>query len=311
LTGRKDLLGLEEMTAKEIELVLDTARSFKEVLERPIPKVPTLRGKTVANLFFEPSTRTRISFELAEKRLSADTVNFSASGSSVSKGENLKDTARNIEAMQTDMIVIRHPASGAPHFLARSLSCSVINAGDGMHEHPTQGLLDIFTIREYKKRMEGLKVVIVGDIAHSRVARSDIWGLSKLGAKVVVCGPWTLMPLEIEKLGVEVTSNIEEALEGADVVNVLRMQLERQRSSLFPTLREYAKCFGITRERLSAAKEDILVMHPGPMNRGVEIAQDVADGPFSVILEQVTNGVAVRMAVLYLLSGLEAGDKLE
>jgi aspartate carbamoyltransferase catalytic subunit len=311
LTGRKDLLGLEEMTAKEIELVLDTARSFKEVLERPIPKVPTLRGKTVANLFFEPSTRTRISFELAEKRLSADTVNFSASGSSVSKGENLKDTARNIEAMQTDMIVIRHPASGAPHFLARSLSCSVINAGDGMHEHPTQGLLDIFTIREYKKRIEGLKVVIVGDIAHSRVARSDIWGLSKLGAKVVVCGPWTLMPLEIEKLGVEVTSNIEEALEGADVVNVLRMQLERQRSSLFPTLREYAKCFGITRERLSAAKQDILVMHPGPMNRGVEIAQDVADGPFSVILEQVTNGVAVRMAVLYLLSGLEAGDKLE
>lgn len=311
MTGRKHLLGLEELTAKEIEVVLDTARSFKEVLERPIPKVPTLRGKTVANLFFEPSTRTRISFELAEKRLSADTVSFSAAGSSVSKGENLKDTARNIEAMQIDMIVIRHHASGAPHFLARSLSCSVINAGDGMHEHPTQGLLDMFTIREYKKRIEGLKVVIVGDIAHSRVARSNIWGLSKLGARVVVCGPWTLMPLEIEKLGVEVSSDIEDALEGADVVNVLRMQLERQKSSLFPTLREYAKCFGITRERLSVAKEDVLVMHPGPMNRGVEIAQDVADGPFSVILEQVTNGVAVRMAVLYLLSGLEASAKLE
>jgi aspartate carbamoyltransferase catalytic subunit len=311
LTGRKDLLGLEELPSQEIELVLDTARSFKEVLERPIPKVPTLRGKTVANLFFEPSTRTRISFELAEKRLSADTVSFSAAGSSVSKGENLKDTARNIEAMQVDIIVIRHHASGAPHFLARSLSCSIINAGDGMHEHPTQGLLDMFTIREYKKRIEGLKVVIVGDIAHSRVARSNIWGLSKLGAKVVVCGPWTLMPLDIEKLGVGVTSDIDEALEGADVVNVLRIQLERQESSLFPTVREYAKCFGITRERLSAAKKDVLVMHPGPMNRGVEIAQDVADGPFSVILEQVTNGVAVRMAVLYLLSGLEVSDKLE
>jgi aspartate carbamoyltransferase catalytic subunit len=311
LTSRKDLLGLEGLTAKEIELIIDTARSFKEVLERPIPKVPTLRGKTVANLFFEPSTRTRISFELAEKRLSADTVNFSVSGSSVSKGENLKDTARNIEAMQIDMIVIRHRAAGAPHFLARSLNCSVINAGDGMHEHPTQALLDMFTIREHKERIEGLKVVIVGDIAHSRVARSNIWGLSKLGAKVVICGPWTLMPLEVEKLGVEVTSNIEEALESADVVNVLRMQLERQGSSLFPTLREYAKCFCITRERLSAAKEDVLVMHPGPMNRGVEIAQDVADGPFSVILEQVSNGVAVRMAVLYLLSGLEVSDKLE
>ncbi|MCX5801675.1 MAG: aspartate carbamoyltransferase catalytic subunit [Candidatus Eisenbacteria bacterium] len=311
MTGRKHLLGLEELTAKDIESILDTARSFKEVLERPIPKVPTLRGKTVANLFFEPSTRTRISFELAEKRLSADTVSFSASGSSVSKGESLKDTARNIEAMQIDMIVIRHQASGAPHFLARSLNCSVINAGDGMHEHPTQGLLDIFTIREYKKRVEGLRVVIVGDIAHSRVARSNIWGLSKLGAKVVVCGPWTLMPLEVERLGVEVTSSIEDALKGADVVNVLRIQLERQEGSLFPTLREYARCFGITRERLSVAKDDVLVMHPGPMNRGVEIAQDVADGPFSVILEQVSNGVAVRMAVLYLLSGLEAGDKLE
>lgn len=311
MTARKDLLGLEELTAEEIVRILDTASSFKEVLERPIPKVPTLRGKTVANVFFEPSTRTRISFELAEKRLSADTVSFSASGSSISKGENLKDTARNIEAMQIDMIVIRHQASGAPHFLARSLKCSVINAGDGMHEHPTQGLLDMFTIRQYKKKIEGLKIVIVGDIAHSRVARSNIWGLSKLGAKVTVCGPWTLMPLEIERLGVEVTCDIDDALEGADVVNVLRIQLERQESSLLPTLREYAKCFGVTRERLSQAKEDVLVMHPGPMNRGIEIAQDVADGPFSVILEQVTNGVAVRMAVLYLLSGMETSERLE
>jgi len=311
LIDRKHLLGLEELSAQEIELFLNTARSFKEVLERPIPKVPTLRGKTVANLFFEPSTRTRLSFELAEKRLSADTVSFSASGSSMSKGESLKDTARNVEAMQIDIIVIRHRSSGAPHFLARSLECSVVNAGDGMHEHPTQGLLDIFTIREYKKRIEGLKVVIVGDIAHSRVARSNIWGLSKLGAKVVVCGPRTLIPLEVERLGVQVTSDISDALADADVVNVLRIQLERQESSLFPTAREYSRCFGITRERLLAAKKDVLVMHPGPMNRGVEIAQDVADGPFSVILEQVTNGVAVRMAVLYLLSGLDTGDKLE
>lgn len=311
MIDRKHLLGLEELSAQEIELFLNTARSFKEVLERPIPKVPTLRGKTVANLFFEPSTRTRLSFELAEKRLSADTVSFSASGSSMSKGESLKDTARNVEAMQIDIIVIRHRSSGAPHFLARSLECSVVNAGDGMHEHPTQGLLDIFTIREYKKRIEGLKVVIVGDIAHSRVARSNIWGLSKLGAKVVVCGPRTLIPLEVERLGVQVTSDISDALADADVVNVLRIQLERQESSLFPTAREYSRCFGITRERLLAAKKDVLVMHPGPMNRGVEIAQDVADGPFSVILEQVTNGVAVRMAVLYLLSGLDTGDKLE
>ncbi len=310
MRDRKDLLGLEELRREEIELVLDTARSFKEVLERPIPKVPTLRGRTIANLFFEPSTRTRISFELAEKRLSADTVNFSASGSSVSKGESLKDTARNIEAMQVDMIVIRHQASGAPHFLARSLECSVINAGDGTHEHPTQGLLDIFTMREHKGSVEGLKVVIVGDIAHSRVAASNIWGLTKLGANVCVCGPQTLLPLGIEKLGVTVTSDIESALEGADVVNVLRIQLERQKSSLFPSVREYSRCFGITRDRLSSAKEDALVMHPGPMNRGVEISQDVADGPFSVILEQVTNGVAVRMAVLYLLSGFEPVPRL-
>jgi len=311
LKGRKHLLGLEELGREQIEQILDAAQSFKEVLERSIPKVPTLRGKTVANLFFEPSTRTRISFELAEKRLSADTVNFTASGSSVSKGESLKDTARNIEAMQVDMIVVRHSASGAPHFLARSLDCSVINAGDGTHEHPTQGLLDVFTVREHKGKIEGLKVVIVGDIAHSRVAASNIWGLTKLGARVVVCGPRTLLPIGIERLGVEATSDLDKALEGADVVNVLRIQLERQKSGLFPSIREYSRCFGLTRERLSAAREDVLVMHPGPINRGVEISQDVADGPFSVILEQVTNGVAVRMAVLYLLSGSEVEPKPE
>jgi len=311
LKERKHLLGLEDLSRQEIEKILDAARSFKEVLERPIPKVPTLRGKTVANLFFEPSTRTRISFELAEKRLSADTVNFTASGSSVSKGESLKDTARNIEAMQVDMIVVRHQASGAPHFLARSLACSVINAGDGTHEHPTQGLLDIFTIREHKGRVDGLKVVIVGDIAHSRVAASNIWGLTKLGARVVVCGPRTMLPVGIERLGVEPTSELNKALEGADVVNVLRIQLERQKSGLFPSTREYSRCFGLTRDRLSAARDDVLVMHPGPINRGVEISQDVADGPFSVILEQVTNGVAVRMAVLYLLSGSEVEPKPE
>jgi aspartate carbamoyltransferase catalytic subunit len=310
LKGRKDLLGLEDLRRDEIELILDTARSFKEVLERPIPKVPTLRGRTVANLFFEPSTRTRISFELAEKRLSADTVSFSASGSSVSKGESLKDTARNIQAMQVDMIVIRHQASGAPHLLARSLDCSVINAGDGTHEHPTQGLLDIFTVREHKGKVEGLKVVIVGDIAHSRVASSNIWGLTKLGARVCVCGPQTLMPLGIEKLNVDATTDLASALKDADVVNVLRIQLERQKSSLFPSVREYARYFGVTRDRLTAAKKDVLVMHPGPINRGVEISQDVADGPFSVILEQVTNGVAVRMSVLYLLSGFEPVPRL-
>ena len=299
------------MRREQIEQILDAAKSFKEVLERPIPKVPTLRGKTIANLFFEPSTRTRISFELAEKRLSADTVNFTASGSSVSKGESLKDTARNIEAMQVDMIVVRHQASGAPHFLARSLDCSVINAGDGTHEHPTQGLLDIFTVREHKGRIEGLKVVIVGDIARSRVAASNIWGLTKLGARVVVCGPRTLLPMGIERLGVEATSDLGSALEGADVVNVLRIQLERQKSGFFPSIREYSKYFGVTRDRLSAARGDVLVMHPGPINRGVEISQDVADGPFSVILEQVTNGVAVRMAVLYLLSGSEVEPRPE
>jgi aspartate carbamoyltransferase catalytic subunit len=299
------LLGLEDVSAEDIENILDTAESFREVLDRPIKKVPVLRGQTVANLFFEPSTRTRISFELAEKRLSADSVNFSSSGSSVSKGETLKDTARNIEAMSVDTLVMRHPSAGAPHYLAANLDATVINAGDGFHEHPTQGLLDIFTMRRNLGRIQGLKVAIIGDIAHSRVARSNIWGLRKLGANVAVCGPSTLMPAEIEQMGVDVHWRVEEAVEGADVVLVLRIQLERQKDALFPSLREYARVFGVNSAKLAHAVDDVVVMHPGPMNRGVEIAQDVADGPFSVILQQVTNGVAVRMAVLYLLSGVE------
>ena len=303
---RKDLLGLEDLEASEIVSILDTARTFREVLDRPIPKVPSLRGLTAANLFFEASTRTRLSFELAEKRLSADTVNFQTSGSSVSKGETLKDTARNIEAMGIHLVVIRHQASGAPHYLARNLDAGVINAGDGTHEHPTQGLLDIFTIRERRGKIQGLKVAILGDIMHSRVARSNIWGLIKLGATVTIAGPPTMMPAEVERFGVTVARSVEEAMEGADVVNILRIQLERQRSTLYPSLREYARVYGVTSERLKRAKPDVTVMHPGPMNRGVEIAQDVADGKHSVILEQVTNGVAVRMAVLYLLAGHKA-----
>jgi len=304
--ARKDLLGLEDLSAEEIVSILDTARTFREVLDRPIPKVPSLRGLTAANLFFEASTRTRLSFELAEKRLSADTVNFQTSGSSVSKGESLKDTARNIEAMGIHLVVIRHQASGAPHYLARNLDAGVINAGDGTHEHPTQGLLDIFTIRERRGKVAGLRVAIIGDIMHSRVARSNIWGLIKLGATVTIAGPPTMMPAEVERFGVIVARNVEEAMEGADVVNILRIQLERQRSTLYPSLREYARVYGVTSERLKRAKPDVTVMHPGPMNRGVEIAQDVADGKHSVILEQVTNGVAVRMAVLYLLAGHKA-----
>jgi aspartate carbamoyltransferase catalytic subunit len=303
---RKDLLGLEDLSAEELVSILDTARTFREVLDRPIPKVPSLRGLTAANLFFEASTRTRLSFELAEKRLSADTVNFQTSGSSVSKGESLKDTARNIEAMGIHLVVIRHQASGAPHYLARNLDAGVINAGDGMHEHPTQGLLDIFTIRERRGKIAGLKVAIIGDIMHSRVARSNIWGLTKLGATVTIAGPPTMMPAEVERFGVAVAQSVDEAMEGVDVVNILRIQLERQRSTLYPSLREYARVYGITSERLKRAKPDVTVMHPGPMNRGVEIAQDVADGKHSVILEQVTNGVAVRMAVLYLLAGHKA-----
>jgi aspartate carbamoyltransferase catalytic subunit len=306
---RKDLLGLEDLSADEILSILDTARTFREVLDRPIPKVPSLRGLTAANLFFEPSTRTRLSFELAEKRLSADTVSFQTSGSSVSKGETLKDTARNIEAMGIHLVVIRHQASGAPHYLANNLDAGIINAGDGTHEHPTQGLLDIYTMRQHKGRVTGLRVAIVGDIMHSRVARSNIWGLTKLGAQVVVAGPPTMMPAEVERFGVTVAKSTDEALEGADVVNILRIQLERQRGNLYPSLREYARVYGVNAERLRRAKADVVVMHPGPMNRGVEIAQEVADGKHSVILEQVTNGVAVRMAVLYLLGGQKAAPE--
>lgn len=301
---RKDLLGLEELSVQEINLILDTAESFKEISTRPIKKVPALRGKTIVNLFFEPSTRTRTSFELAAKRLSADTVNISASVSSVQKGETLMDTVKNIEAMKIDAVVMRHSCAGACHFLARNIGSPVINAGDGAHEHPTQGLLDMFTIREKKGKIEGLKVAILGDIAHSRVARSNIWGLRKLGAEVTVCGPATLMPPDIEKMGVRVTCRLDEALQDADVVNVLRIQLERQKAGLFPGVREYARIFGINKEKLSKmARPDLVIMHPGPINRGVELTPDVADGPFSVILEQVTNGLAVRMAVLFLVCG--------
>jgi aspartate carbamoyltransferase catalytic subunit len=298
---RKDLLGLEGMSAEEIGLILDTAVSFKEISERPVKKVPALRGKTVVNLFFEPSTRTRASFELAEKRLSADSVNISKTGSSVSKGETLRDTAENLEAMKIDVIVIRHASAGAPHFLASLLDASVVNAGDGAHEHPTQGLLDIFTLREKLEDIKGRKVTIIGDITHSRVARSNIFGLVSLGAHVTVCGPPTMMPPRINELGVEVETNLRRAVEDADAVNVLRIQLERQKVSLFPSLAEYANVYGINKERLAWLKPSCLIMHPGPMNRGVEISQDVADGERAVILEQVTNGVAVRMAVLYLL----------
>ena len=303
---RKDLLGIEDLSPEEIVSILDTARTFREVLDRPIPKVPSLRGLTAANLFFESSTRTRLSFELAEKRLSADTVNFQTSGSSVSKGESLKDTARNIEAMGIHLVVIRHSASGAPHYLARNLDAGVINAGDGTHEHPTQGLLDLFTIRERRGKIAGLRIAIIGDVAHSRVARSNIWGLTKLGASVTIAGPATMIPMEVERFGVRVARNVDEAIEGADVVNILRIQLERQRSTLYSSLREYARVYGVTSKRLERAKPDVTVMHPGPMNRGIEIAQDVADGKHSVILEQVTNGVAVRMAALYLLAGHKA-----
>jgi len=303
--NRKHLLGLEGMSADEITLFLDTAESFKEISERSVKKVPALRGRTVANLFFEPSTRTRISFELAEKRLSADSVNFSSSTSSVKKGETLRDTAENLQAMKIDMIVIRHGSSGAPHFLAQLLDAAVVNAGDGAHEHPTQGLLDLFTLRERWGDFHGRKVVIVGDITHSRVARSNIFGLVTLGADVTLCGPPTLMPPHVERLGVAVEPNLPRALDGADAVNVLRIQLERQKSGLFPSVDEYARVWGVNNDVLERAKPDCIVMHPGPMNRGVEIAHDVADSDRAVILEQVTNGVAVRMAVLYLLSGGE------
>jgi aspartate carbamoyltransferase catalytic subunit len=299
----KDLVGLEHLDAAQIRAVLDTAEPFKEISERAIKKVPVLRGKTIVNLFFEASTRTRISFEFAEKRLSADTVNIAAAGSSVQKGETLVDTARNLEAMKIDMVVIRHGSSGAARFLGERIPSNVINAGDGRHEHPTQGLLDLLTIRDHRGRIEGLKVCIVGDVLHSRVARSNIWGLSKLGAEVAVCGPRTLLPPGVEELGVQVFNRVEEAIEWADVLNVLRLQLERMQSGFIPSLREYNRIFGVTRERIERCPRDLLILHPGPMNRGVEIDSDVADGPQSVILDQVTNGVAVRMAVLYLLAG--------
>jgi len=298
-----DLLGLREMPAEEMTLILDTAESMREIIGRDIKKVPTLRGRTVVTLFYEPSTRTRTSFELAGKYMSADTVNIATSTSAVVKGETLKDTARTLEMMGTDVLIMRHPVSGSCHFLARVVDCPVINAGDGMHEHPSQGLLDLFTIRQKKGRIAGLKVAIVGDVHHSRVARSNIWGLTRLGAQVTVAGPSTLLPPQAEAMGVKATSSVDEALEGADVVNVLRLQLERQKGGLFPSIREYSRVFGVNRERLSRARPDVLLMHPGPMNRGVEISSEVADSSHSSIEEQVTNGVAVRMAILYLLLG--------
>jgi len=301
--NRKDILTLEDMSPAEIGLILDTAESLKEILGRDIKKVPTLRGRSVLTLFYEPSTRTRTSFELAGKYMSADTVNIATSTSAVAKGESLKDTAWTVEAMGIDCIVMRHPVAGAPHFLARICQASVINAGDGMHDHPTQGLLDMFSIRERKGRLEGLKVAIIGDIYHSRVARANIWGLPKMGAEVWLSGPSTLLPPEIERTGARVTHRVEEALEGADVVMVLRLQLERQKKGLFPSVREYSRLWGIDRRRLALAADDLILMHPGPMNRGVEIASDVADAEYSVIVDQVTNGVAVRMAILYLLLG--------
>ena len=306
----KDLVGLEHLTPEQILTILDTAEPFKEISKRRIRKVPVLRGKTIVNLFFEPSTRTRVSFEFAQKRLSADTVNISASGSSVVKGETLVDSARNLEAMRIDMVVMRHGSSGAARFLAERIPSTVVNAGDGSHEHPTQALLDILTVRDQMGRVKGLKVCMVGDILHSRVARSNIYGLLKLGAEVAVCGPRTLLPLGIGELGVTVFQHVEEAIEWADVLNVLRLQLERMEGGYVPSLREYNRVWGVSAARLERAPRDLLIMHPGPINRGVEIDSDVADGPHSVILEQVTNGVAVRMAVLYLLAGGEP-DKAE
>jgi aspartate carbamoyltransferase catalytic subunit len=299
----RHLLGIDGMDASEIVLILDTAEAMKEIGARSIKKVPPLRGRTVVNLFFEPSTRTRTSFEVAEKRLSADTLSIATATSSVTKGESLIDTVRNLEAMDPDMIVIRHASSGAPHLLARMCRSSIVNAGDGMHEHPTQALLDAFTIRTHKGRLAGLKVAIIGDLMHSRVLRSNILLLRTVGAEVWACGPATLIPAGLDRLGVRVTTSIDEAVEGADVVMMLRIQQERMHGHFFPSLREYFSLFGLTRERLRRAKDDVIVMHPGPMNRGVEIDSEVADGPGSVILEQVSNGVAVRMAVLYLLAG--------
>jgi aspartate carbamoyltransferase catalytic subunit len=300
---RKHLLGLEDLSREEILYILDTAEGFKEVSTRSVKKVPALRGKVIVNLFFEASTRTRISFELAGTRLSADVINFSGSTSSSTKGETLVDTARNVEAMGVDILVLRHPAAGAPVVMAKMVRSSVVNAGDGAHEHPTQALLDIFTIRSLKKRIEGLKVAVVGDIVHSRVARSNFWGLQKLGAEIYAVGPSTLVPRGLEKLGVHVSNDLDELIPRMDVFNMLRIQLERQDQSMFPSIREYSRLFGLNGDRMRRAKPDALVLHPGPINRGVEITPEVADGPQSVILNQVTNGLAVRMAVLYLISG--------
>jgi aspartate carbamoyltransferase catalytic subunit len=305
----KDLLGIAELTPEEILLILDTTEAMKEISQRQIKKVPALRGRTVVNLFFEPSTRTRTSFEIAEKRLSADTLGVAVASSSVVKGETLVDTARNIEAMGPSMIVIRHASSGAPHLLARICKSPIINAGDGLHEHPTQALLDAFTIRERKGRIAGLKVAIVGDLLHSRVLRSNVLLLTKLGAEVWVCGPPTLIPMGLHAMGVKTTTSVDAAVEGADVVMMLRIQLERMEGGFFPSLREYFTVFGMTEARLARAKPDVIVMHPGPINRGVEISSEVADGPYSVILDQVANGVAARMAVLYLLAGGGAQDE--
>ena len=308
--NRKHLLDIESLNAQEITIVLDTAKTFKAVGERAIKKVPALRGKTVVNLFIEPSTRTRISFELAALRLTADVINFSAEASSLKKGETLKDTARNLEALNADIIIIRHSATGAAHFLSRFLNASVINAGDGAHEHPTQALLDTFTIREKKGRIEGLNVTILGDILYSRVARSNIWALTKLGAKVTLCGPATLVPRVFEQMGCRVTYNVDEAVADADIINLLRIQHERQRKTMFPSINEYANLFGLNKARLARTKPDVLIMHPGPINRGVEIDSEIADCGRSVILEQVTNGLAVRMAVLFLVNGGQGPQEL-
>lgn len=301
--AKKDILDMESLSVGEIQYILDTAETLKEISTRPIKKVPTLRGKTVIHFFYEPSTRTKTSFEIAAKRLSADTVSISASTSSIVKGETLVDTAKNLEAMNPDAIIIRHRAAGAPHILARLSHASVINAGDGMHAHPTQALLDMMTVREKRGRLAGLRIAIIGDVAHSRVARSNIVGFIKMGAKVVLAGPATMMPIGVETLGARVTYHVQEAIKDADVVMVLRIQKERQQAFVFPSEREYAQCYGLTQEKLAGAKEDVLIMHPGPINRGIEISPEVAEGPHSVILEQVANGVAIRMALLFLLLG--------
>lgn len=299
----KDLLDIESLSTEEIALILDTATSFKEIGTREIKRVPTLRGRTVVNLFYEPSTRTRVSFEIAAKRLSADAINVSVSGSSISKGETLLDTVRNLQAMAPDVLVMRHPASGAPYFVARRLQAAVVNAGDGMHEHPTQALLDAFTIRERKGTLSRLKIAIVGDLLHSRVFRSNVRLLTRMGSEIFVAGPPTLIPPEVEKLGARIAPSIDDALEGSDVVMMLRVQKERMQGAYFPSVREYFRFFALTRARLERAKPEVVILHPGPINRGLEIESAVADGPYSLIQEQVTNGVAVRMAVLYLLTG--------